>query len=106
MNLATFGRAQHANAIAKDSAIRLAQANKNAERMQENKDREALMERARMLEQSKMDQLLARLASEERRQTEALKAQDLMKKEELVARGLMRKKRRYKTGIGWHDVYE
>lgn len=87
MNLAQRGMAQHAAAIANDNKLRFAQANKNAERMQDNRDRAALMERARMLEQGKMDQLLARLASEERRQAQAIEA----RKEELAARGLMQK---------------
>lgn len=102
MNLATLGMAQHAAAIMKDNAIRLAQANKNAERMQENKDRAALMERARMLEQGKMDQLLARLASEERRQTQAIEA----RKAELAARGLMQQvKTNYGDGRGFVTEY-
>ena len=73
-NIAQRGMAQHAAAIANDNKLRFAQANKNAERIQDSRDRAALMERARMLEQGKMNQLLARLASEERRHESSLRA--------------------------------
>ena len=90
--------AQYRAAIKADNERRFAQANINASRMQENKDRAASFERARMIEQSKMDQLLARLASEERRQTQAIQA----KREEMIADGKLKKIRKnYGRGGGW-----
>jgi len=101
-DMASRHLAQYRAAIKADNERRFAQANKNASRMQENKDRAASFERAKMIEKSRMDQLLARLASEERRQTQAIQA----RREEMLADGkLKRVMKNYGKGGGWVEEW-